>query len=167
VIDLSAHLTRADGTAVYRYLPKKIGDRTVNWVKQAVVTGHSDNVQLDLKGDLAQFPFERGNGVFRVDAQVKAGVIDYVPGWPRIEGIQARLLFQGKTMEVTSNQAQIYGVVLSPVKAVIPDLLHHEEQLHIDGRPMAPSRISSALPTSARLASGCAVSPMRWRVVGR
>ncbi len=38
VIDLSAHLTRADGTAVYRYLPKKIGDRTVNWTRDAVVS---------------------------------------------------------------------------------------------------------------------------------
>ena len=138
VIDLSAHLTRAEGTAVYRYLPKKIGDRTVDWVRQAVVAGHSDNVQLDLKGDLAQFPFVNGNGVFRVDAQVREGVIDYVPGWPRIDGIQARLLFQGKTMEVTSSQARIYGVALSPVKAVIPDLLHHEEQLHIDGQANGP-----------------------------
>src|SRR4030065_113425 len=136
--ELSAHLAPADGTAVYRYLPKKIGDRTVNWVKQAVVAGHSDNVQLNLKGDLAQFPFVNGNGVFHVDAQVKEGVIDYVPGWPRIEGIQARRLFQGKTMEVTASQARIYGVALSPVKAVIPDLLHHEEQLHIDGPANGP-----------------------------
>ena len=93
------------------------------------MAGHSDNVQLNLKGDLTQFPFEQGNGVFRVDAQVRDAVIDYVPGWPRIEGIQARVLFQGKTMEVTSSQARIYGVALSPVKAVIPDLIHHEEQL--------------------------------------
>jgi uncharacterized protein (TIGR02099 family) len=133
VIDLSAHLSRAEGTAVYRYLPKKIGDQTVNWVKRGVVAGHSDSVQLDLKGDLAQFPFEQGNGVFRVDVQAKDAVIDYVPGWPRIEGIQGRLLFQGKMMEVIANQARIYGVILSPVKAVIPDLTHHEEQLNIEG----------------------------------
>lgn len=138
VIDLSAHLTRAEGTAVYRYFPRKIGDHTVNWVRQAVVAGHSDNVQLDLKGDLTQFPFASGNGVFRVDVQAKDAVIDYLPGWPRIEGIQARLLFQGEMMEVTSSQAQIYGVALAPVKAVIPDLRHHDEQLHIDGGANGP-----------------------------
>ncbi|HWR75674.1 MAG TPA: YhdP family protein [Thiobacillus sp.] len=138
VIDLTAHLSRADGTAVYRYLPKLIGDDTVNWVRQGVVAGHSDNVQLNLKGDLAQFPFEHGNGVFRVDVQAKEAVIDYVPGWPRIEGIQGRVLFQGKTMEVTASQARIYGVALAPVKAVIPDLIHHDEQLHIDGQANGP-----------------------------
>jgi uncharacterized protein (TIGR02099 family) len=155
VIDLTAHLSRADGTAVYRYLPKTVGDITVNWAKQAVVTGHSDNVQLSLKGDLAQFPFDQGNGVFRVDAQVKDGVIDYVLGWPRIEGIQARLLFQGRTMEVTSSQARIYGAALSQVKAVIPDLLDHDELLRVDGRANGPVqdfvRFANTSPVGGRL----------------
>ena len=155
VIDLAAHLSRADGTAVYRYLPKTVGDITVNWAKQAVVTGHSDNVQLNLKGDLAHFPFDQGNGVFRVDAQVKDGVIDYVPGWPRIDGIQARLLFQGRMMEVTSSQARIYGAALSQVKAVIPDLLDHDELLRVDGQANGPAqdfiRFANASPVGGRL----------------
>jgi uncharacterized protein (TIGR02099 family) len=140
VIDLSAHLTRADGTAVYRYLPKKIGDRTVNWTRDAVVSGYSDNVFLTLQGDLTKFPFDQGGGRFVVDAQIRDAVIDYVPGWPRIEGIQARMVFKDKMMEVTSNQARIYGVLLSAVKAVIPDLLHHDEELHIDGHANGPFR---------------------------
>lgn len=155
VIDLSAHLSRAKGTAVHRYFPKKIGDRTVDWVRQAVVAGYSDDVKLDLEGDLSLFPFEHGKGVFRVDAQVKDAVIDYVPGWPRIEGIDARLLFKGKTMEVTSSRARIYGVALAPVKAVIPDLIHHEERLHVDGEANGPLqdfiRFSNASPVGARL----------------
>ena len=138
IIDLTAHLSRAEGTAVYRYLPKKIGDQTVNWVKRGVVAGFSDSVQLNLKGDLAQFPFGEGNGVFRLDAQVKQAIIDYVPDWPRIEDIRARVLFQGKTMEVTSSQARISGVALSPVRAVIPDLIHHEEMLNVDGEANGP-----------------------------
>jgi uncharacterized protein (TIGR02099 family) len=155
VIDLSARLSRAEGTAVHRYFPRKIGDHTVNWVRQAVVAGHSDNVQLDLKGDLTQFPFVNGNGVFRVDVQASEAVIDYVPGWPRIEGIQGRVLFQGKAMEVTSSQARIYGVALGPVKAVIPDLIHHEELLHIDGEANGPIqdfiRFANASPVGERL----------------
>jgi len=134
IIDLTAHLSRAEGTAVYRYLPKKIGDNTVDWLKHGLLAGHSDNVQLDLEGDLAQFPFQNGKGVFRLDAQVKDGVIDYAQGWPRIEGVQARIVFQNQRMELTATQARIYGTALLPVKAVIPDLMHHDEQLLIDGR---------------------------------
>ncbi|MBZ0067998.1 MAG: TIGR02099 family protein [Thiobacillus sp.] len=155
VIDLSAHLTRADGTAVYRYLPKKIGDRTVNWTRDAVVSGYSDNVLLTLQGDLTKFPFDQGGGRFVVDARIKDAVIEYVSGWPRIEGIQARMVFRDKVMEVTSDQARIYGVSLSAVKAVIPDLLHHDEQLHIDGRANGPFqdfiRFANTSPVGDRL----------------
>ncbi|OZA28597.1 MAG: TIGR02099 family protein, partial [Hydrogenophilales bacterium 17-61-9] len=138
MVDLGIHLTRADGTAVYRYLPRKIGDDTVNWLKTGLKAGHSDDVRLTLQGDLTQFPFEAGKGVFRLEAQVKDAVLDYVQGWPRIDGIHARVLFQGKAMEITSSQARIYGVALSPVKAVIPDLIHHEEQLHVEGEARGP-----------------------------
>jgi uncharacterized protein (TIGR02099 family) len=155
IIDLTAHLNRAEGTAVHRYLPKRIGDRTVDWVKRGVVAGRSDNVQFNLKGDLTQFPFERGNGVFRVDALVSDAVIDYVPGWPRIEGIRGRLLFQGKAMEVTSSQAQIFGVALAPVSVVIPDLIHHNQELLVDGQADGPARdfirFTNASPVGDRL----------------
>lgn len=155
VIDLTAHLDRAEGTAVHRYFPKKVGEKTVDWVRRGVVAGRSDNVQLNLRGDLAHFPFEHGNGVFRVDAQVKDGVIDYAPGWPRIEGVAGRLLFQGKSMDVTSSQARIYGVALGPVKVAIPNLIHHNEELLVDGEANGPAqdfiRFANASPVGERL----------------
>jgi len=46
IVDLGIHLTRADGTAVYRYLPKQIGDRTVSWLKDGIKSGYSDDVRL-------------------------------------------------------------------------------------------------------------------------
>jgi uncharacterized protein YhdP len=92
VIDLTAHLSRAEGPAVYRYLPKMIGDHTVNWVRQGVLAGHSDSARLDLKGDLTHFPFAEGKGVFRVEAQVqdrvRAGLAAHRrhPGTPAVPG---------------------------------------------------------------------------------
>jgi uncharacterized protein (TIGR02099 family) len=139
MIDMSAKLTRADGRAVYRYLPKSIGDITVDWARQSVIAGYSDDVELVLRGDLAEFPFAQGSGLFRVDARIKDAVIDYVEGWPRIDGIHALMQFNGSRMEVSSDQARIYGVALSSVRAVIPDLLHHDEELLlVDGEANGP-----------------------------
>jgi len=45
----------------------------------------------------------------------------------------------------------IYGVALSPVKAVIPDLLHHEEQLLIEGEANGPLQDFIRFSNSARL----------------
>lgn len=155
VIDLEARLTRANGTAVHRYLPKIVGDHTVEWVKRAIVAGISSDVRLTLKGDLRGFPFDSGEGIFRVDAQVRDGIIDYVVDWPRIEDVTARLLFEGKRMEVVSRQARIYGVALHPVKVTIPDLLHHEEILLIDGQADGPVqdfiRFANSSPVGERL----------------
>jgi uncharacterized protein (TIGR02099 family) len=155
VADLEARLSHIDGTAAHRYFPRKIGDDTYNWVKRGVVAGHTDAARLTLKGDLATFPFEAGEGVFRFEAQIKAAVIDYIADWPRIEDIEATLLFHGKEMELTATRARIYGVALAPVKASIPDLLHHEEQLHVEGQANGPIqdfiRFSNASPVGARL----------------
>ncbi|MHB8759345.1 MAG: YhdP family protein [Thiobacillus sp.] len=155
IIDLNAHLDRARGTAVYRYFPKMIGEHTVDWVKRGVVAGGSDDVRLRLRGDLARFPFADGDGVFRVDAKVRGGVIDYLPGWPRIEGIEAHLGFAGKAMEVSANAARIYGVTLAPVRIVIPDLIHRDELLHVDGEAAGPIedfiRFANASPLGDRL----------------
>jgi len=155
VADLLAHLTRADGTAVYRYLPLHVGDHTVDWVRQGILAGHSDDVQFILRGNLAHFPFDHGEGVFRVEARVKGGSVRYVHDWPLIEDIDARLLFAGRTMEVNSERARIYGVALDPVKAVIPDLIHHEEELRISGQANGPAqdfiRFANFSPVGDRL----------------
>ena len=155
IIDLSARLNRADGTAVHRYLPRKVGDRVADWVKQGVVAGHSDDARLQLKGDLAHFPFAEGGGLFRVDAQVKDAAIHYVEGWPQIEGVQARLLFEGKAMQVSAGAARVYGVSLAPVKVAIPDLIHHDEELLVEGLASGPARdffrFANASPVGAWL----------------
>jgi len=155
VADLDAQLSHIDGAAAYRYFPRKIGDNTFNWVKRGVVAGHTNVARMALKGDLAKFPFEQGEGVFRFEAQIKAAVVDYIANWPRIEDIEANLLFHGKEMELTATRAHIYGVALAPVKASIPDLLHHEEVLHIEGQANGPIqdfiRFANASPVAARL----------------
>ncbi|MCA1979708.1 MAG: TIGR02099 family protein [Thiobacillus sp.] len=153
--DLEARLTRADGTAVYRYLPRRIGDATVDWARQGVVAGRSDDVRFSLRGDLARFPFDRGDGAFRVEAKVKDATIRYVHDWPVIEDVDASLVFAGRAMQVNSTRARIYGVALAPVKVVIPDLLHHDELLQVDGQANGPVqdfiRFANFSPVGERL----------------
>ncbi len=139
-IDLTAHLTRADGMAVQRYLPKVLGEATVGWVRQGVLAGRSDDTRLVLRGDLARFPFDSGDGLFRVEAHIKDATIRYVPGWPVIEDLDARMVFAGRSMEIVSERARIYDVVLAPVRATIPDLLHHEEELRVAGEARGPTQ---------------------------
>ena len=155
VASLEGHLDRADGTRVYRYLPLKVGDHTVSWVQRGVLAGGSRDVRFVLKGDLARFPFQNGGGEFVVDAAIENGVLDYARGWPRIEGVAARLLFERGLMRVETKQARIYNVALYPVTATIPDLMHHDEHLLVQGRALGPAadfvRFANFSPVGARL----------------
>ncbi|MCC6534926.1 MAG: TIGR02099 family protein [Burkholderiales bacterium] len=140
VADLTGALTRADARAVARYLPVVVGRATRDWLQSALVAGHSNDVKLRLKGNLADFPFDRaGKGLFQVTAKARDGVLRYASGWPRIENIAADLNFIGGRMEVRSSSATILGAQLSRVLAVIPDLVQPKELLEVSGEADAPT----------------------------
>ena len=137
-IDLTARLSRLDARQVYRYLP--INEHTDQWLQSALLAGQVSDVHVRLKGDLVHFPFRGGrDGLFEVTAKAENGVLQYVPGWPRIEGIQVNLLFRGERMEITSNQANIYGVALSRVSAIVPDLFNGNPMLEVNGAARGPA----------------------------
>lgn len=122
VVDISGHLSRGEANAVYRYLPLKVGDDAYNWIRGSLVSGHSDDVRLSLKGDLRHFPFDNGEGEFRVGIHMVDGVLDYAPGWPRIEGVRGMLVFHDKAMSLSADEGRILEARLGPVKVEIPDL---------------------------------------------
>lgn len=139
-IDLSGQLTRADARHVARYMPLSIGQETRDWLARSLLAGQSGDVRLRLKGNLADFPFADGkSGVFEVSAKASGGVLEYASGWPRIENIGVDLLFRGKRMEIFAQRGNTYGVKLSKVRVVIPDLLTHDEMLEVDGEAQGPT----------------------------
>ncbi|MDH5536063.1 MAG: YhdP family protein, partial [Betaproteobacteria bacterium] len=139
-IDLTGNLTRADGRFVGRYMPLVVGKGAREWIDRAFLAGKSDDVSLRLKGKLTDFPFA-GNraGVFHVLAKVTGGVLDYAPGWPKIENIAGELAFRGERMDVNVKQATLLGARLSEVTASIPDLTLHDEVLRVSGDAEGPT----------------------------
>jgi len=134
-LDLRAHLSHGEATAVYRYLPHAVGHDAYEWVKRGVIGGYSDDTRLILKGDLANFPFDKGGGEFKVAVKMVNGVLDYAPGWPRIDGVNGMLVFHDKAMDIAANSGRLLNARLGPVRVHIADLHSGaEEMLLIDGR---------------------------------
>ncbi|MDE2598346.1 MAG: TIGR02099 family protein [Rhodocyclaceae bacterium] len=121
-IDLTAQLTRADGTAVWRYLPASVNIDARNWVRQGVTSGHSNDVRLTLKGPLEKFPFADNSGTFKVLVKAQNATVHPAPGWPDITGIDGDIAFIGVGMSINAHKGQIMGASLSNVKAEIADL---------------------------------------------
>lgn len=139
--DISGHLRRGEANAVYRYLPLKVGEQTYQWLQQSLLAGKSDDVRLVLKGPLDRFPFDRGGGEFKVAIRMLDGVLDYAPGWPRIEGVNGMLVFHDKAMTLHADSGRILDASLGPVKVGIADLdAHHGVPLIIDGEAKGETR---------------------------
>jgi uncharacterized protein (TIGR02099 family) len=134
IADLSAALTRADARHVARYMPLTVGKTTREWLAGALIAGQSNDVRMQLRGDLRHFPFERGGkGIFEVKARARGGILDYANGWPRIENIVADLAFVGSRMEIRASSASILGAQIARTSAVIADLKYSDELLEVNG----------------------------------
>lgn len=132
--DLKASLSRGDATAVWRYMPLVVPASVHRWLRQALLAGRSRQADLVLRGDLDQFPFSRGRpGTFEVTVQAEAGVVDYVPGWPRLEDVACRLVIRANRLEISQATARIYGAALRNATVVVPDLGATEPTVQVRG----------------------------------
>ena len=139
-IDIIANLSRADGAAVWRYMPLGVNRDVRDWLREAIRGGRADEAKLRLQGNLKDFPFADGkNGIFKVTAKITGTSLRYSPDWPGIENIAGDLLFEGKRMLIKARQGSIYGVALSGISAEIADLEAPEEILAITGRAAGPT----------------------------
>ncbi|MDD5249981.1 MAG: YhdP family protein [Rhodocyclaceae bacterium] len=133
-IDLTAKLTRASGSAVWRYMPLVVNRDVRDWLQGAIAGGSADEATLRLKGDLAKFPFANGkDGIFQVKARFRDAMLRYAPAWPEIRNIDGELLFQGARMLIQGHKGSILGVGIGPVTAEIANLEIPEELITIDG----------------------------------
>jgi uncharacterized protein (TIGR02099 family) len=132
--ELAGGLKRAEARRIARYLPLAIQEGTRSWLQQAVLAGTASDVKWHLKGDLPRFPFaDKGGGMFELAAKLRAGVLDYAPGWPRIDDIAADLVLAGSRFELRGATGSVFGVRLARVLAVIPDLSTDREILEVAG----------------------------------
>ena len=141
-LDLSAQLSRADGRNTARYLPLStvMGAGARDWVANAVLAGQATDVRLRLKGDLADFPFvDPAKGLFQVTARVSGGVLDYASGWPRIEEIEADLMFDRDKVEVVGRSGNILGASIANVHVTLPGIFEEHRRLVIDGTAEGPT----------------------------
>ena len=139
-IDLTASLTRGDARAVWRYMPHAVGAGARQWLKDSLLAGHASEAKLVLKGNLLDFPFlDKKKGQFLVTVKAHDVVLDYGKGWPRIDGIDGDLRFEGNGMIVDAQRGSILGAKLSKTRAEIPDFDKPISTLHVKGQADGPT----------------------------
>lgn len=130
LLDLQSDFHDGDARAVPRYIPAHImSPKVVEWLDHAFVAGRVHGGSAFFQGRFSDFPFDRHDGLFVVDVAVEDATLDYHAGWPRIEGIRAKVDFNGRGLRIDAASGRIFNTVLGPTQVSIADLTHGDLQL--------------------------------------
>lgn len=128
-----------NGAHAARYYPAKIlPPKVLQWLERSIVSGRVTGGHLVYDGNVREYPFGDGRGKFELLAHVRSAVLDYTPGWPRVEDAEADLLFDRAEMLITGTKGRLHGLDLSKVVVQIPDLRSPERLLKIRGGLAGP-----------------------------
>jgi len=138
-LDLNAKFANANGKFAHYYYPKILGEHTLHWLDTSILDGHGEDINVTIKGNLADFPYPNNKlGLFRVTAKISNGMLDYAPGWPKIDGIKLNMLFEGARMELNANAGYLLGNQIMKAKVSIPVLHTEQPVLDIIGEVQGP-----------------------------
>jgi uncharacterized protein (TIGR02099 family) len=123
IIDLKANLSATQAREALRYLPlRRFPPKVVDWLERAVAGGTVPRATVEVRGPVREFPYDHGEGTFRVALALQDATLDYAKGWPRIEHVDAEVVFDGIGMHSTTNRARIGGVNTQNYAVRVPDL---------------------------------------------
>ncbi len=139
-MDLLIGFTVPDISVVSRYLPAGVmRPGLVAWLDRAFPAGHVPYGEVMLYGPLRAFPFAGDEGVFEVRFNVEDGILDYAPGWPRIEEVEAEVVFNNKSMAINITEGKSLSSSLKGARASIDDLAANPALLVVEGEAEGPA----------------------------
>ncbi|MGE0371216.1 MAG: YhdP family protein [Gammaproteobacteria bacterium] len=123
-----------------RYLPVGVmPPGTVRWLDRAITGGSVPRGTLLFYGPPASFPFDHGDGRFRIDFDVRGGALDYAVDWPPLDQIEANVVFDGRRMEILAADGRSLASTVTEAGIRIEDMNGHPAVLEVDGRIRGPT----------------------------
>jgi uncharacterized protein (TIGR02099 family) len=144
-VDLQGQFGNADLKFAHYYYPKILGESILHWLDSSIISGNGENIRVALKGRLKDFPFvdaknnlDLKKGLFRISADIKNGVLEYGTGWPLVEDLSLKLLFEGDRMLLKANQGRQLGNQITSATISIPQLDAEDPMLFINANTTGP-----------------------------
>ncbi len=145
-LDLIGKFGKGNAKFAPFYYPLILGTSTIHWLDTSILAGRAEDVNVTVKGNLADFPFVNSNnqpdkniGIFKVTAKISDALLEFGTGWPMIEGLGLEMLFEGKRMELNANKGHIFGNKIISCKTEIPQLDAASPMLIVTGEVDSPA----------------------------
>lgn len=127
-VDVKARVVASSAPAVVNHLPLVLFSKPlVKWLDESIITGRVPKGELIWRGPLRAFPYDEGDGQFRVEFSVEDGVLDYAPGWPRLENLATTVVIDHNSLSSQENLGTIAGVPFRDAQVRVANLMHKPE----------------------------------------
>ncbi|UTV28036.1 YhdP family protein [Photobacterium atrarenae] len=101
----------------WRYLPTRaLGRELTDYLSAAIRGGTTDQAQLMWYGELADFPYQRHEGIFQVQVPLEQGRFSFDTHWPELTDLALDLSFENDRMLIAASQARTMGAMASRVR---------------------------------------------------
>ena len=97
-------------------------ERAETWFRNAFKGGGLTYARAELRGDLHDFPFDAGNGLFLVEFDVDDVSLQYSDKWPIVDGVRAHGAIAGRRFRVQAQEARFFTSPGRDIDLAIPDL---------------------------------------------
>jgi uncharacterized protein (TIGR02099 family) len=122
-VDFNSTWSVNDLAAVKRYLPAKlIKPALYRWLSDALVAGNAPRGTLRLSGPMDKFPFDDGEGIFRIEARFENTTLRYSDLWPDSKNMSLDVVVDGMRLYSHRNSSSNEGNSIVDAKIEIPDL---------------------------------------------
>ena len=123
VIDFESEWSVYDVGGTERYLPVRlIKPSLYQWLSDALVSGYVRRGTTRFNGALDDFPFDNGEGIFRIEAWLEDAILQYAPSWPAPEFQSLHLVVENTRLYSIENSAINLGNYVEDAVIEIPDL---------------------------------------------
>ncbi|MFT6873920.1 MAG: hypothetical protein ACJAZF_000023 [Granulosicoccus sp.] len=119
-LDMQSRFAATDINALKQWLPQNKGFS--RWFERAIESGSVSDGSLLVFGSLSEFPFDSGEGVFRVSANVNDARVAFHPKWPAAFNINGSLELNGPTLTGVAQNGSMDKFDLTQMRIQIVNL---------------------------------------------
>ena len=124
-IDAELEFGAANLARLHLLLPKgALKERAEIWFRRAFRSGRLESLRGELRGDLARFPFDAGDGLFSVEFDVADTELEYSDKWPVIGEVEGHGAVAGRHLAVTIPRAKFFASPGRDMRLSITDLFN-------------------------------------------
>ncbi len=129
-MDLQTAFSFDDVSKAARYLPASTMKKSVvDWLDHAFISGRVPKGNMLFYGNLSDFPFTGGQGVFETLFEIDQLELAYHPEWPRLTELGGEILFLQGGLQVDLHKGLSNKVKINEAKITIPTLGESEHLL--------------------------------------